>query len=274
MTLRKPAKFGQALLRDVKQYAPNDQASGLLDNPFDGSPGSERDTLRQRTYSTLRYALMAGAFRPGHTVSLRSLAASLGTSSMPVRDAVSRLIAEHALVMLPNRSVIVPRMTRARFIDLFRARQVIEGMAAEAAAARVTPNLLRQLSAVEVELRKRIVAGDLEGALLGNMRFHFTLYRAGQTEVLLQLIETLWLQAGPFLAYSVTIPGVRWTSRHHKTLLAALRSANAAGVRSAIELDIDETFNQLLRKADFNDAPVPTSPRALKMSGSVLAQSG
>jgi DNA-binding GntR family transcriptional regulator len=41
---------------------------------------------------------------------------------MPVREAVSRLIAERALVMLPNRSVIIPRMSRGRFIELSRIR--------------------------------------------------------------------------------------------------------------------------------------------------------
>ena len=52
---------------------------------------------------------------------------------MPVREAVSRLIAERALVLLPNRKVIVPWMTRERFIELWRVRQLLEGRVAEIA---------------------------------------------------------------------------------------------------------------------------------------------
>src|SRR5262249_24542396 len=71
-----------------------------------------RGTLQQRVYQALARGRMGGMFTPGEAVSLRTLAARLGTSAMPVREAVGRLIAEGALLMLPNRSVIIPRMSR------------------------------------------------------------------------------------------------------------------------------------------------------------------
>src|SRR5579863_5105990 len=74
-----------------------------------------RDSLHLRVYQELRRALIAGVFLPGQPVTLRQLVKSLGTSIMPVRDAVGRLIAAGALEMLPNRSVIVPLMTRRKF---------------------------------------------------------------------------------------------------------------------------------------------------------------
>src|SRR5215475_7570597 len=96
----------------------------------------ERDTMRVRVYRSLARGLMAGMFKPGEAVTLRTLAKRLGTSAMPVREAVSRLIAERALVLLPNRSVIVPRMSRERFVELTETRQVLEGMVSEAACVR------------------------------------------------------------------------------------------------------------------------------------------
>jgi DNA-binding GntR family transcriptional regulator len=218
-------------------------------------PGIESDTLQRRTYRALRHALMAGILKPGQAVTLRTLAASLGTSAMPVRDAVNRLIAERALVMLPNRSVIVPRMTRARFEELSRARQALEGLAAEAACAHMTPEILARLSTINHALKRCVTARDHHGALAGNMSFHFTLYEAGRTEVILPLIETLWLQAGPFMALAVTIPGVRWAARHHQAAMAMLRDRDAAAVRRAIELDIEDSMQELLRKASFDDEP-------------------
>src|SRR5215470_4726522 len=119
--------------------------------------GPERDTMQLRVYRALADGLKAGLFKPGEAVTLRTLATRLGTSAMPVREAVSRLIAERALVLLPNRSVIVPRMSRARFIELSETRQMLEGMMAEAACARATPALLRQLSEIN-EAMKRCVS--------------------------------------------------------------------------------------------------------------------
>src|SRR5215467_689025 len=213
----------------------------------------ERDTMRVRVYRALARGLMAGMFKPGEAVTLRTLARHLGTSAMPVREAVSRLIAERALVLLPNRSVIVPRMSRVRFIELSETRQMLEGMMAEAACARATPALLRQLTEINEAMKRCVSDDDFHGALSHNMAFHFSLYRAAGNHVVLPLIEMLWLQAGPFLALSLTASGVRWTARHHQSVLAALRASLGPSARRAIEADIEDTSVQLLKRAIFED---------------------
>ena len=210
--------------------------------------------MRVRVYGALARGLMAGMFKPGEAVTLRTLAKRLGTSAMPVREAVSRLIAERALVLLPNRSVIVPRMSRARFTELTETRQILEGMVAEAACARATPALLRKLTEINDAMKACVADDDFRGALAHNMAFHFTLYRAAGKPVVLPLIEMLWLQAGPFLALSLTMPGVRWTARHHQAVLSALRASLGPSARRAIEADIEDTSVQLLKKAIFEDA--------------------
>jgi len=223
-------------------------------------PSQERDTMRVRVYRALARGLMAGMFKPGEAVSLRTLAHHLGTSAMPVREAVSRLIAERALVLLPNRSVIVPRMSRARFNELTKTRQILEGHVTEAACARATPALLRELSEINEAMKRCGTVDDFHGALTHNMAFHFTLYRAAGNPVVLPLIEMLWLQAGPFLALSLTTPGVRWTARHHQAVLAGLRASLPPVARRAIEADIEDTSVQLLKKAIFEDANDVAAP--------------
>jgi DNA-binding GntR family transcriptional regulator len=75
----------------------------------------ERETLHDRAYLEVKKAIMSGAIRPGATITIRAMAAALGTSPMPVREALSRRVAERALVMLPTRSVTVPLMTAEQF---------------------------------------------------------------------------------------------------------------------------------------------------------------
>ena len=227
------------------------------------TPDPVRDTLQQRVYHALARNLMGGMFTPGEAVSLRTLAARLGTSAMPVREAVSRLIAERALVMLPNRSVIIPRMSRERFIELSRIRQKLEGMLAEMACANARKPDIEALARINDGLRQAISDEDPRGAMTGNMVFHFALYEFAGSEVALPLIETLWLQAGPFVALSAKLPNIRWTLRHHGRLLAALRACDARAARLAIEDDIGETLEELLKKATFEDAK-PVRPDAFK----------
>lgn len=217
-------------------------------------PRQERSTMQLRVYRELARGLMTGMFRPGESVTLRTLASRLGTSAMPVREAVSRLIAERALVLLPNRSVIVPRMSLARFVEVTQARQLLEGQVTEAAAQRATPAVIRQLTEINEEMKQFIAANDFQGALTANMAFHFTLYQSSNNQVFLPLIEMLWLQAGPFMALALTTPGVRWTARHHRRILADLRAGDGRSAKQAIQDDIEETSEELIKKAVFEDS--------------------
>ena len=68
----------------------------------------EQETMADKVYQQLREALMSGRFAPGQALSLRSVAEAVGSSTMPVRAALTRLRAERALVDGPNRALVVP----------------------------------------------------------------------------------------------------------------------------------------------------------------------
>lgn len=211
----------------------------------------DRATLQVMAYRVLSQDLMTGRYKPGQAVSLRPLAAQLGTSPMPIREAVSRLIAEGALVLLPNRNVIVPLMTRKRLVELSRARQLLEGAAAHSACANVTPSLLNKLTRLNDQTKQCLSKQQIRSALSHNLNFHFALYRASEEEVILPLIEMLWRQAGPFVALSPKMPNVNWTAEFHDHALTALKDRDAKAVQRAIEQDIESTTEELLHNAQF-----------------------
>jgi DNA-binding GntR family transcriptional regulator len=216
-----------------------------------------RGELQDRVVDQLRRGLMIGAFVPGQTISLRRLADDLGTSSMPVREAINQLVAANALEMLPNRTVCVPRMTPARFDELSRVRQALEGMAAEAACRRATSQLVKRLEKINGELLRAIRERSIVQCLAKNQEFHFTLYEAANSEVLLPLIEPLWLMAGPIMYFSLISPDMPWDASAHNDVLAALKSHDAAGARRAIERDIRNTAAYLLKCSVFQGASGP-----------------
>ncbi len=216
-----------------------------------------RNTLEARVYRVLSRELMAGHHKPGQALSLRPLAASIGTSPMPIRGAVSRLIAERALVLLPNRTVVVPTMTRVRLRELFHVRQVLEGEAADLACANMTPHLLRKLARVNSLIKECLKRNQIRRALTYNRDFHFSLYRASRADVLLPLIEMLWRQAGPFIALAPELPGVKWSARFHDDILDGLKAADRRSVKRSAQLDIRETMHELLKNAVFEDDARP-----------------
>jgi len=158
-----------------------------------------RETVQERVYRELRKALIYGKFDPGQTLTIHELANSLETSTMPVRDALARLVSEQALEAMPNRSVRVPRIDAARVDDLLRARVVVEGSALELAAPRLTAGDFEALRETNRDYSRAVAKrgrGAVEGALEANRRFHFHLYEASGSAVLLPIIESLWLQSG------------------------------------------------------------------------------
>jgi DNA-binding GntR family transcriptional regulator len=219
------------------------------------APPRRRGELQDRVSAQLRRGLMVGKFVPGQVITLRSLARDLGTSAMPVREAINQLVAANALEMLPNRSVMVPKMTEERFAQLSRVRQSLEGMAAEIACRNSTPQLVKTLEKVNRELMEAIRARHVLGCLEKNQEFHFTLYAASRSEVLLPLIESLWLQAGPIMYFSLASPDMLWDASCHGEALAALKAKSPSATRKVIEKDISNTAKYLIKCSVFqNDA--------------------
>jgi DNA-binding GntR family transcriptional regulator len=213
--------------------------------------------MQDRVLAQLQRALMIGAFVPGQTISLRKLAESFGTSAMPVREAINQLVAANVLEMLPNRTICVPRMTAARFEELSRVRESLEGMAAEMAARNVTPQLLKRLERLDGELARAIRSRDVLTCLTKNQQFHFTLYEAARSELLMPLIEPLSLQAGPIMYLSLISPDMPWDASAHTDVVQALRRSDANGARRAVERDIRKTASYLLRSSFFRGVSGP-----------------
>lgn len=225
--------------------------------PAQRATARRRGEVQDRVVDELRRALMVGTFVPGQTISLRRIAEDLGTSAMPVREAINQLTAANVLEMLPNRTVCVPRMTRAKFEELARVRQALEGMAAENACRNATPQLVKRLEKVNAELLHAIGARDIVGCLSHNREFHFTLYEAARSEVLLPLIEPLWLQAGPFMYFSLMSPDMPWDASAHSDVLQALAGKDPAAARRAVERDIRNTAVFLLKSSAFRGTSGP-----------------
>jgi DNA-binding GntR family transcriptional regulator len=207
-------------------------------------PVSSRTTIQESVYRQLRDALMAGNFDPGQTLTSASLAESFGTSNMPVREALRRLAAENALEIAPSGSARIPVVTRERLEDLCRARIAVEGLATELGAPQVTPADIRTLEEIAFEQETIARGNNVYELMAKNQQFHFTIYRASGSEVLLQLIESLWLRFGPYtrmLSASVESrmrSGEIDPADRHRLIIDALKAGDFVAAREAVVDDI------------------------------------
>lgn len=225
----------------------NTQAGPEAETARDAAPSRGRGRIQGQVFERLRNGLMIGAFMPGQVLSLRKLAASFGTSAMPVREALTRLIVANALEGTESGSARVPKLTAARLHELFEIRERLEGMAAEGAARKSSPTAIAALERVNKDLLQAIAKRDLLGCLSLNQRFHFTLYGMAEYELLMPLIESLWLQFGPTIYLSLLMPDMPWDASEHAAMLEGLRARDPAMVRRSVITDIRTTGKSLER---------------------------
>lgn len=204
------------------------------------------ENLQDQLYQRLREGLLAGRFKPGERLKIRDLAAAWGTSPMPVRAALQRLVAEGALEGEPQRSVRVPPMSRERFKQIFQVRMALEGMAVEAAVGRLSNADLDDLRDYMERMDTAIEQRDVQGYLNDNSQFHLTLYRACGNPILLRTIETLWLQVGPFFNRLFTEADLSLRlNDFHEDAFKAIQAGDGKAARFAIEQDLSY-FGQFL----------------------------
>lgn len=200
------------------------------------SPQDWKDTAQSRVYEKIKDAVLVGGFLPGETVTLRKLSEMFGTSEMPVREALRRLIAEGAFETLPNRSARVFKPTHLEIIQIVSLRQMLEGEAARIA----TENISRKQIEILDDLHARGLAagkdGDLTQASTLHKHFHFLIYGICENPVLYNLIEMLWLRISPIT--SASIRHRLFKIDHHPKIVAAFRKGDGDAAVQAMHADV------------------------------------
>ncbi len=223
-------------------------------------PPIERDTLAGRVHRDLRNLIMSGQIAPGDRLSLRAMAEALGVSVMPVRDAVSRLVAEHALIVKPNRAIHVPVMTKDAFRELATIRAEIEGYAAQRAAECRTAAEMREIARAETAHRAACLRDgepDFAEAMRQNMNLHFAIYRAAKLPQLVEIIESMWLRAGPVIILEAQ-GNPEWLATggacdRHRLAVEAIEAKDGPAARAAIALDINTAAKVILERGALAD---------------------
>lgn len=210
-------------------------------------PLADSTAVHDQVYDAIRQALIIGRIAPGVGVSLRSLAADLGVSPMPVRDAVRRLVAERALAINPaNKRLSVPSLSAERLSQLAQARLWIEPELAARTAPSADTALIHTLQGIDARLDAALAAGDVDGYMIANHAFHFTIYERAGAEVLLSMAGGLWLQIGPFMRVVFGRVGTgSLPADRHAEAMAALKARDPDAARAAIAADLSEGMDKM-----------------------------
>ncbi len=207
----------------------------------------------QWVYQLLRCNLLCGRIGPGNALTIRGLAEMLQVSPMPVREALHRLASEGAVEVKDNRRVIVPMMTADKFNELCGLRILLETHAARVALPHVDDSDITELEQIDSQIDAAIKAGEVEDISLLNHSFHRRLYAANPHQISVPLIESLWLQLGPFSRIVISKLEKVYLVDRHVEAIDAIRQGNAKGLCRAIEADIRDGIASIKALDDIHD---------------------
>lgn len=192
-----------------------------------------RPQLAEDVARIVRQRVFDGTYAAGAYVRLDQLAAELGISVTPVREALFELKAEGLLDQQPRRGFVIRPVTVRDVTDVAQVQAHIGGELAARAAAAITDAALDELTAIQSELEAAYAAGDGERAVRLNHDFHRAINVAADSPKLAQLMSQITRYAPE--AVFPTIDG--WpeeSNRHHRRLLDALAARDEDGARTAM----------------------------------------
>ncbi len=197
------------------------------------------EVLHEQIHSILKQNLMSGRFRPGQKLVLRDLAASLGTSLIPVRDALQRLESMGCVVSTPNRTMMVPELSAKQLRDIATLRIALETVTVERAAVERSEEETATLRGHLEDIRRSAQENDLDLFLEANFHFHMMIAQMSRLSFIAQLLEPLWLHMGPVIRQTVPDEQLfRGVVTHHQDAYDAIVARDPEAARSAIRMDI------------------------------------
>jgi DNA-binding GntR family transcriptional regulator len=185
-------------------------------------------TAQQHATDALRALIVRGDLRPGQRVNQEDLAAQLGLSVAPVREALRVLESEGQLTYLPRRGYFVTELRFADLQEIYELRAILEERAARRALPALDDDALQSIVEAAQDCVDAAEAGDVAGELAANRRFHFAILAAPEQPHAMRVIRLLWDSTEAYRAMYYNSPAERHASvAAHERILEALRAHDA-----------------------------------------------
>jgi DNA-binding GntR family transcriptional regulator len=188
-------------------------------------------TKGDHAYVQVRELILSGELAPGTVLPQASLAATIGMSTTPLREALRRLAQEGLVDLDAHRDARVRPLDATEARDLLELRRTLDPLAAELAAQRRTEEDLAAVTAA-LDGLEALPDDPTRGQLEGHRRFHAALHRASHNALLVEILDGLWVKTDRYRRHALASGrtdeerGAR--AVEHRQLLDAVRAGDAA----------------------------------------------
>lgn len=205
-------------------------------------------TVAEHALNGLRRALVSGELAPGERIGQEQIAASLGVSLAPVREALATLEQEGQVSYRPRRGYFVTELSVEDLVEIYELRALLEERAARHALPRLDDDAIERIELAARDCAAAADAEDVVAELEANRRFHFAILEAPEQPHTLRLIRLLWDSTETHRAYYYNAPEARDQSlRAHERIIAAIHAAEADALVAELDAHRREALVHLKR---------------------------
>jgi DNA-binding GntR family transcriptional regulator len=194
-------------------------------------PAVRAESIADKVYSLLRQEIAAGAYRPGERILEKVLAARLGISRTPIREALLRLEADGVVTCTSRRSYNVRILTASDVREIYETLGILEGAVAARVASRLTPADVRTLTRFNRQMTISAANADLPAFGELNRRFHEVFLDKLDNRT---LRDTCTLVRGPLYTFPVSrrtlADWLRKSVAEHRTIIRLVEAGDAEGL--------------------------------------------
>jgi DNA-binding GntR family transcriptional regulator len=211
------------------------------------APGLQirRETLGSQVYDLLRDRILRGEIEGGTRLAQGPVSEELGTSRIPVRDALKRLEVDGLVTGDEiGRYTVVP-FGVGDADEIYGIRRRLEPFAIEVAARSITPQTLDDVRALQSAMDAAARLRQLERYIALNVQFHMAIYEASGMRRLVRIIRGLWEGVPPLTP--IMLEGrMKRSQSEHGRIVKALAVGNAEAAAAALAQHIDNAGLELI----------------------------
>ncbi len=183
--------------------------------------------LREVIFNSIREAIILGELKPGERLMEVQLADKMGVSRTPIREAIRKLELEGLVVMVPRKGAYVADLTKKDIIDVLEVRAVLDGLATQLAAERMTDSEQKELNRVFEQFAGCVEKNNLQGIIKKDIEFHDIIYKASRNEKLLHINNNVQEMIYRFrVIYLKNYNPFKDVSKEHSRIMEAIKERN------------------------------------------------
>lgn len=220
------------------------------------SVGVARNTITDAVTDQLRSLILSGEIADGMPLRQDAIAEEMGTSRIPVREALSRLEGEGLVASYPHRGYVVTGLSRDDIQELFDLRAMLEPELLRYAIPRLTPEDIETAEKIIEDYDAAIVSGDIASWGEFNRRFHMTLYNPSNRIKSLRIVRELLVNSDRYARLVLTVGNSVHRAQHdHGALLDLCRQGLVNQAVDLTRYHISRTGDDLISLIDKNGLP-------------------